>query len=121
MIATTAPWSPAGSVATSGTRATSVNHGNQDRAEATRDPKSLNHKDLSTLLASARDALVAGDWERAEVACQAVLAAHPKHIEATCLLAESYRERDLEAPATDLFQRVLSADPENLIARWALA
>ncbi len=71
-------------------------------------------------LEKARDAILACDYEEAVCACREVLAQYPKHVEATCLLAEAYREQGRHGPAEDLLRRALSADPENILARWAL-
>ncbi len=74
----------------------------------------------ATQLEKARDAILACDYEAAVSACRNVLAQYPKHVEATCLLAEAYREQGRHGPAEDLLRRALSADPENILARWAL-
>ena len=76
---------------------------------------------LQTYLEAAKSAILAGAYDRAIVICQHVLSHYPKHVEAHCLLGEAHREKGHLDKAEDLFLRVLSADPENLIARWALS
>lgn len=71
-------------------------------------------------LERARNAILACDYTRAIAACHEALARFPKHVEATCLLAEAYRENGRHEIAEDLLRRVLSADPENVLAHWAL-
>lgn len=51
---------------------------------------------------------------------QHILRQYPKHIETYCLLGEACLERELYREAIEFFQRALSADPENLIARVGL-
>ncbi|MBI4318955.1 MAG: tetratricopeptide repeat protein [Chloroflexi bacterium] len=76
---------------------------------------------LQSCLEDAKSALLASDAHRAIDLCVHVLSRHPKSIAATCLLAEACREVGSVDYAEDAFRRVLSADPENLIARWALS
>lgn len=71
-------------------------------------------------LETARNAILSTDYVNAVEACRAALAKCPKHVEATTLLAEAYREMGLLEAAEDLLRRVLSADPENVLAHWAL-
>ncbi|MHB1005950.1 MAG: tetratricopeptide repeat protein [Chloroflexota bacterium] len=71
-------------------------------------------------LDQARNAILACDYDQAVAACREALVFHPKHVEATTLLAEAYREQGRYAMAEDLLRRVLSADPENVLAHWAL-
>jgi tetratricopeptide (TPR) repeat protein len=52
--------------------------------------------------------------------CQHILRHYPKHIDTYCLLGEACLERELYREAIEFFQRTLSADPENLIARVGL-
>ncbi|MBI2940332.1 MAG: tetratricopeptide repeat protein, partial [Chloroflexi bacterium] len=77
--------------------------------------------ELRTLIEEARAALVAGNARRALTVCEHVLARYPKHLEASCLAAEALRELDQRDAARDRFLRVLSADPENVIAYWGLS
>lgn len=68
----------------------------------------------------ARNAILESDFEKAATACRLILEAYPKHIDAACLLAEAYREQGHNEKAEGLFRRVLSADPESILANWAL-
>src|SRR5687768_17589441 len=76
---------------------------------------------IRTLLDDAKSALVAGKAETALAPCRAVLEKYPKHLEANCLLAEACRELRQLPEAMDLFERVVSADPESLIGHWGLS
>lgn len=76
---------------------------------------------LQTYLDAAKSAILAGAYDRAVSICLHVIDSYPKHIDAHCLLAEAYREKGQLVQAEDVFLRVLSADPENLVARWALS
>lgn len=76
---------------------------------------------LQTYLEAAKSAILAGAYDRAVLICQHILGHYPKHVEAHCLLGEAYREKGQLDEAENVFLKVLSADPENLIARWALS
>ena len=76
---------------------------------------------VRVLIDEARSKLVAGDADAALASCQSVFARYPKHVEASCLLAEARRELRQLPEATDLFERVLAADPESLIGHWGLS
>ncbi len=76
---------------------------------------------LQTYLEAAKSAILAGAYDRGILICHHVLQYYPKDIEAHCLLGEAYREKGQLQQAESVFLRVLSADPENLIARWALS
>ena len=52
--------------------------------------------------------------------CQHILRHYPKHIETYGLLGEACLEKGLFREAIEFFQRTLSADPENFIARVGL-
>jgi tetratricopeptide (TPR) repeat protein len=52
---------------------------------------------------------------------QHILRYYPKHIETYVVLAQASLESDDLAGATDLFRRVLSADPENVLALAGMA
>jgi tetratricopeptide (TPR) repeat protein len=52
--------------------------------------------------------------------CQHILHQYPKHVETYCLLGEACLEKRMYREAIEFFQRTLSADPENLIARVGL-
>jgi tetratricopeptide (TPR) repeat protein len=49
--------------------------------------------------------------------CQHILRHYPKHVETYCLLGEACLEKRMYREAIEFFQRTLSADPENFIAR----
>jgi tetratricopeptide (TPR) repeat protein len=76
---------------------------------------------IRSLLDQAKAALVAGKAEAALAPCRAILEKYPKQLEATCLLAEACRELRQLPEALDLFERVVSADPESLIGHWGLS
>jgi tetratricopeptide (TPR) repeat protein len=52
--------------------------------------------------------------------CQHILRYYPKHIDTYCLLGEACLEKEMYRESIEFFQRTLSADPENLIARVGL-
>jgi tetratricopeptide (TPR) repeat protein len=52
--------------------------------------------------------------------CQHILHHYPKYIEPYGLLGEACLEKEMYREAIEFFQRTLSADPENLIARVGL-
>ena len=60
-------------------------------------------------LETARNAIVDCDYEKAVAACREVLSRHPRHVEATCLLAEAYREQG---------QRTLVAEAPRRLDVW---
>lgn len=76
---------------------------------------------IRKLVEEAKKALVAGKADAALGPCQAILERYPKHVEATCLLAETRREMRQLREAADLFERVIAADPESLIGHWGLS
>jgi tetratricopeptide (TPR) repeat protein len=76
---------------------------------------------LRETIERARKALIDGHADAALTPCQDVLARYPKHVEASCLLAETRREMRQLPQAADLFERVVAADPESLIGHWGLA
>jgi len=53
--------------------------------------------------------------------CKHILRFYPKYIDAYRQMGEAYLERGDHASAKDLFRRVLSADPENMVAYVGLA
>jgi tetratricopeptide (TPR) repeat protein len=75
---------------------------------------------VASFVEAAKAALMAGEAAQAATVCRHLLAYFPKHVEANCLLAESLRDLGEIAPARDLYFRVISADPANLVAHWAL-
>ncbi len=76
---------------------------------------------VQDLLEAAKGAIISGACDQAITLCEHLLQQYPKHLEAHCMLAEAYREHGDLPTAEDLFLRSLSADPERLIARWALS
>lgn len=76
---------------------------------------------LRACLDEAKSAILDGHFDTAVDRCSTVLASYPRHVEAHWLLGEALREKGLGEQAERVFLRVLSADPENLIARWALS
>lgn len=68
-----------------------------------------------------RGQILAGHYSDAFNLGQHILHYYPKHIETYRLLGEASLETDDVRGATDLFRRVLSADPENIIALGGLA
>ena len=52
--------------------------------------------------------------------CQHILRHYPKHVDTYCLLGEACLEREMYRESIEFFQRTLSADPENLVARVGL-
>ena len=76
---------------------------------------------VASYVETAKAALLAGEAEQAASVCRHVLTYYPKHVEANCLLAEALRDLSQIGPAKDIFLRVVSADPTNLVAHWALS
>ena len=76
---------------------------------------------VASYVDAAKEALLAGDADQAAVICRHVLSFWPKHVEANCLLAEALRDQGETDQAKDLYLRVVSADPTNLISHWALS
>lgn len=68
-----------------------------------------------------RDTIHAGKYSDAFALGQHILHYFPKHIETYTLLAQASLETNDLAGATDLFRRVLSADPENILALAGMA
>lgn len=68
-----------------------------------------------------RGLILAGHYSDALTLGQHILHYYPKHIETYRLLGEASLETDDVRGATDLFRRVLSSDPENIIALGGMA
>ncbi|MFC2023878.1 tetratricopeptide repeat protein, partial [Chloroflexota bacterium] len=64
-----------------------------------------------------QDLLLDGRYDEAIVHCRHILSQYPRHIETYCLLGEACLEKGAYDQAKEFFQRALSADPENLMAR----
>src|SRR5262245_9725146 len=76
---------------------------------------------LSSHVEAARSALLSEDYDATARLCLRILDRFPRHLETYALLAEAYRELGWRDEAEDLFRRVVSADPEHLVARWGLS
>ncbi len=80
--------------------------------------------DLVTLEAYAdenRALIHNGRNDEAIAICKHILHYYPKHIDSYRQLGEAYLAKDEFDPAMNMFRRVLSADPENVIAYVGLA
>jgi tetratricopeptide (TPR) repeat protein len=75
---------------------------------------------LQSYTAKIRELIRSGYHDQAIAHCQHVLHIYPKHVATYCLLGEACFEQQMDQDAIDCFQRTLSADPENLIARVGL-
>jgi tetratricopeptide (TPR) repeat protein len=75
---------------------------------------------LQDYLAKIQDLITGERHDEAISHCQQILRQYPKHVATYCLLGEACLEMGRHKEATDLFQRTLSADPENLMARVGL-
>jgi tetratricopeptide (TPR) repeat protein len=75
---------------------------------------------LQDYAAKIKDLIRDDRHEEAIAHCQHILRHHPKYIEIYCLLGEACLERNMLREAIEFFQRTLSADLENLIARVGL-
>src|SRR5512139_3193109 len=62
-----------------------------------------------------------GSIEQAMQHCRHILAQHPKAVEAYRLLGKALLEQEDDRAAQDVFQRVLSVDPEDFVARVGLS
>src|SRR6266508_1770886 len=76
---------------------------------------------LRDMVDQLRALLHAGKHSDAFALGQHILHSFPKHVETYTLLAQASLEVNDMAGATDLFRRVLSADPENVIALAGMA
>ncbi len=62
--------------------------------------------------------MIRGDQHNEAIAhCRHILRHYSKHIETYCLLGEACLEKEMVRESIEFFQRTLSADPENFIAR----
>ena len=75
---------------------------------------------LRDALEQLRAKVTAGEYADAVALAQHILRYYPKHVETYLLLAQVSLETNDHAAAADLFQRVRSADPENIIALLGL-
>lgn len=76
---------------------------------------------LRDVLQSAQSALEAGRYQEAIVGCDHAREHYPDAITALRLLGESYLEAGRTDDARQLFERVLTLDPYNVLARIGLA
>ena len=71
---------------------------------------------LHAYVDEAKELVRSGAYDEAIAICRHILGKHPKCIEPYRVLAEACLEKGEHQEATDLFKRVLSADPEDFIA-----
>ena len=64
----------------------------------------------------AKEALEAGEIDRAVAICQHVLRYYPRYVEGYRLLGEAYLEHGGLSEAGRLFSHVLSCDPQHVLA-----
>lgn len=76
---------------------------------------------LQECVTQLRERVHAGQYSDAFTLGQHILHYFPKHIDTYVVLAQASLESDDLAGATDLFRRVLSADPENVLALAGMA
>lgn len=76
---------------------------------------------LSDLVQQLREQVKAGQYPAAFALGRHILQHYPKHIDTYVLLAQASLETDDIASATDLYRRVLSTDPENVLALAGMA
>jgi len=67
------------------------------------------------------DLIEHGSLNRATQHCRHILAQHPKAVEVYRLLGKVLLEQEEDRAAQDVFQRVLSVDPEDFVARVGLS
>lgn len=76
--------------------------------------------ELKALTEQARELARSDRYDEAIAICRHILQRYPKHIESYLVLAEACLEKGKAEEATDLFKRVLSADPHNFLAHVGL-
>jgi len=76
---------------------------------------------LRTYNQEVQDLIDHGHLDEAIAHCQQILARYPKHVETYRLLGKSYLEQNRHADAADIFQRVLSAIPDDFLSHVAMA
>ena len=62
-----------------------------------------------------------GSTDQAIQHCRHILTQHPKAVEVYRLLGKALLEKEDDRAAQDIFQRVLSVDPEDFVARVGLS
>jgi len=75
---------------------------------------------LQDYVAKIKDIIQEDRYDEAIAHCQHILKHYPKHIETYCLLGEACLEKETYRESIEFFQRTLSADPENFVARVGL-
>ena len=68
-----------------------------------------------------KELIKADSHDQAIATCQHILRLYPKCLEAYRLLGQACLEKGMRREAEDFFHRVLSADPEDFIARVGLS
>lgn len=76
---------------------------------------------IESLRGEARIALAAGDYQRALSLLQPAIQRYPNDHDTTALVGQIHLENGKYADARDAFDGVLEVDPENVMARSALA
>ncbi len=68
------------------------------------------------------ESLIEGNaYDEAVVHCRHILGVYPKYLEAYRLLGKAALEKEDDRAALDIFERVLSVDPEDFVARIGLS
>src|SRR5450759_5619057 len=60
-------------------------------------------------------------YDTAITHCKHILSQYPKYLEAYRLIGKAALEKEDDATAIDIFQRVLAVDPEDFLARVGLS
>ena len=76
----------------------------------------MNQISLAEYRQQIEDAIQGGRYEEAVAHGRHILEQYPKHVGAYWLLGKAMLEAGENDQATDMFQRVLSADPEHMLA-----
>jgi tetratricopeptide (TPR) repeat protein len=76
---------------------------------------------LQTYNTEIKDLIDHGHFEEAIAHCQHILETFPKYIETYRLLAKAFLEQSRHGDAADVFQRVLSVEPDDWLSHVAMA
>jgi tetratricopeptide (TPR) repeat protein len=76
---------------------------------------------LRTYNQEIKDLIEHGHYDEAIAHCQHILETYPRHIETYRMLGKSFLEQGRHGDAADVFQRVLSAIPEDWLSHVAMA
>jgi tetratricopeptide (TPR) repeat protein len=76
---------------------------------------------LRTYTQEIKDLIEHGHFDEAAAHCQHILESFPRHIETYRLLGKAFLEQGRHGDAADVFQRVLSAIPEDWLSHVAMA